>query len=610
MAMNQVTEALQQLRSAVLQRDGAALTDAQLLECFLVHGDEAAVAALVRRHGPMVWGVCRRVLGSHHDAEDAFQATFLVLVRKAASIKPREKLVNWLYGVACQTARKARATLVRRRQREMTLPELPEPAVPEADPWRELRPVLDRELGRLPGKYRAALLLCDVEGLTRKEAAQRLGLPAGTLSGHLTRGRTLLAARLTRQGLALSGGALAAVLARQAAAAPAALVASTIRAATPRAGGVVSPAVAHLTREVLRTMLLSKLKFVPVLLTALALVLSLAVVDPRTWANAGTGGPADRSAPAAGRAPDKGPSWHATLTIKHEHPVALVACGADWSAAADEGGNLFLWETRSGKGRELIIKGGKGQGLNASVERLQLTPDGQYLFAVLGGRRALFRFKLREQDRPGHGLAGRDPAFLGVSADGETWLEAHGAGRTLTLRPNVWTQPVGAVQYETIDYEAKITHAVVSPDGQQLAVVTADGSLHVHERASLRKTQTITVPKQMVTDLQFSPDGKRLAVVAQDSSAKVYDPADGQEVAALKGHSGIVFAVAFSPDGKTVATGGDDNTARLWDAASGRAVAVLKGHTDSVRSVAFDPAGRLLFTGSADGTVKVWNRTR
>jgi RNA polymerase sigma factor (sigma-70 family) len=326
MAINQLTEALRQVRSIVLQRDDAALTEVQLLECFLEHGDAAAFAALVRRHGPMVWGVCRRVLGNHHDAEDAFQATFLVLVRKASSIKPREKLVNWLYGVAYQTARKARATRARRRQRETPLPDLPEPAVPETDLWRELRPVLDRELGRLPGKYRAALLLCDVQGLTRKEAAWRLGLPAGTLSGHLTRGRTLLAARLTRQGLVLSGGALAAVLARQAAAAPADLVASTIRAATVGVADAVSPAVAHLTREVLRTMLLSKFKFVPVLLTALAFVLSLAVPDPRTWAKPGTGGPAGRPAPAARGATGKGPGWPCSCGI------LAAARGGSWSS--------------------------------------------------------------------------------------------------------------------------------------------------------------------------------------------------------------------------------------------------------------------------------------
>jgi len=128
MANNQMSEVLQHLRRAALLRDGAGLTDGQLLEDYLRRREEAALAALVRRHGPMVWGVCRRVLRNYHDAEDAFQATFLVLVRKAASVVPREMVVNWLYGVAHQTALKARATTAKRGTRERQVTQMPEPA--------------------------------------------------------------------------------------------------------------------------------------------------------------------------------------------------------------------------------------------------------------------------------------------------------------------------------------------------------------------------------------------------------------------------------------------------------------------------------------------------
>jgi RNA polymerase sigma factor (sigma-70 family) len=238
------------------------------------------------------------------DAEDAFQATFLVLLRKASSIQPRERLVNWLYGVAYQTARKAREVLARRGRRERQAADVPEPPAPEADLWSDLRPVLDQELRRLPDNYRTAILLCDVEGATRKEAARRLGVPEGTLSGHLTRGRTLLAARLARYGAALSGGALAALLTQQsaAAAAPAGLTASTIQAAItfaagPAKLGVVSPAVAHLTEGVLKTMVLSKLKIATAALAGLALVLSLAAPGASTFARPHAG----KAALAAGR---------------------------------------------------------------------------------------------------------------------------------------------------------------------------------------------------------------------------------------------------------------------------------------------------------------------
>src|SRR5262249_27358870 len=142
-----------------------------------------------------------------HDAEDAFQTTFLVLVRKAASVVPREMVANWLYGVAHQTALNARASAARRRTHERQVGEMPAGAAPEQALWRDLRPGLDQELRRLPGKYRAAIVLCDLEGKTRKDVAQQLGVPEGTLSGWLTRGRSMLAKRLARRGLAVSGGA-------------------------------------------------------------------------------------------------------------------------------------------------------------------------------------------------------------------------------------------------------------------------------------------------------------------------------------------------------------------------------------------------------------------
>ena len=170
MATNQISGFIQRLRGVL--RDGAGLTDGQLLGDYLSRRDEAAIAALVRRHGPMVWGVCRRVLHNHHDAEDAFQTTFLVLVRKAASIASRELLANWLYGVAHQTALKARATAAKRKGRERQVTEMPEPAVTQQDPWHDLQPLLDEELSRLPDKYRSVIVLCDLEGKTRKEVGR------------------------------------------------------------------------------------------------------------------------------------------------------------------------------------------------------------------------------------------------------------------------------------------------------------------------------------------------------------------------------------------------------------------------------------------------------
>jgi RNA polymerase sigma factor (sigma-70 family) len=278
MATGQMNRVIQYLRGTMGPRDGAGLSDAQLLTAYLSRHDQAALAALVHRHGPLVWGACRRVLRSHHDAEDAFQATFLVLVRKAASIASRELLANWLYGVAYQTALKARATAARRRERERQGAGMPEPAVAEPDVARDLRPILDEELSRLPDKYRAVIVLCDLEGKTRKEAARQLRCPEGTVAGRLVRARVLLAKRLTRRGVALSSGALAAVLAQNlvSASVPMVLVSSTLKAASQwaagQAAGAIAVQVAALTEGVLKAMLLRKIKAALVVLLGVILV--------------------------------------------------------------------------------------------------------------------------------------------------------------------------------------------------------------------------------------------------------------------------------------------------------------------------------------------------
>jgi RNA polymerase sigma factor (sigma-70 family) len=286
------------------------LTDGQLLESFLSRRDEAAMEVLVRRHGPMVWGVCCRVLRNHHDAEDAFQTTFLVLTRKAASIASRELLANWLYGVAHQTALKARATAAKRSQRERPVKETPEPAVAGRDRWDDLKPLLDAELSRLPAKYRVVIVLADLQGKTRKEAARQLGLPEGTVASRLARARAMLARRLARHGLVLSGVAWATVLSGRAASAsvPTKVVESTIKglaraAAGQAASGIVASQVATLTEGVLRAMFANKLKIATaVLLTAGVLTFSAGTRLVPTGVGTAAGGENAKALPPSGSA--------------------------------------------------------------------------------------------------------------------------------------------------------------------------------------------------------------------------------------------------------------------------------------------------------------------
>jgi RNA polymerase sigma factor (sigma-70 family) len=275
MATNQLSQVLEHLRGAALTGERER-SDGQLLETYVRSREEAAFAALVHRHGPMVWGVCRRVLHGHHDAEDAFQATFLVLVRKAPSVMPRDMIANWLYGVAHQTAKKARATVARRHGREKQVTAMPEPALAQQQ-LDDLRGLLDQELCRLPDKYRAVVVLCDLEGKTRKQTAEHLRVPEGTVATRLARARTMLARRLARSGLAISGGALAAAVAEQLAEAsmPASVASITIKAATRFAAGQAAATSVHavaLAEGVLKTMLLTKLKITTGLVLAAAVL--------------------------------------------------------------------------------------------------------------------------------------------------------------------------------------------------------------------------------------------------------------------------------------------------------------------------------------------------
>jgi RNA polymerase sigma factor (sigma-70 family) len=248
-------------------RNSGERSDRELLVQFATDRDEDAFEELVRRHGRMVLSVARRVTRSQQDAEDAFQAAFLVLARRATHIKHPEQLANWLYGVAYRTAMEARAA--RRRVLEHPVSAIPEPAAQTSrDDGGDLRRVIDEELARLPEKYRTAVVLCDLEGLPRTEAATRLKIPEGTLSSRLAYARKVLANRLTRRGISSTAGGIAALLAGEATGAylPNELVCLTARVASRAASGgavphdLLSPSVSHLTEGVMKIMLANRLR--------------------------------------------------------------------------------------------------------------------------------------------------------------------------------------------------------------------------------------------------------------------------------------------------------------------------------------------------------------
>src|SRR5215207_601744 len=293
-------------------------TDRELVRAFAATRDEAAFAEIVRRHGPMVLAVCRRVLADAPEADDAFQAVFIVLARRAGSVGRPERLGGWLHGVAVRCARRARAAAASRRAKEHPMSDVAAPAA--ADPlWADARTVLDEEIGKLPEKLRAPLVLCELEGLGRAEAAEQLGVPEGTLSSRLARAKEALRSRLVRRGLAPTLVGVGLILSQaKAAAVPPALFDAAVGLATgvPAAGaGVVSAAAAGLAQKELTAMFVKKL----VLSVAVGVgVLGTAGLGWYGW----TAARADETAAKADKDKLQG-KWKITEAVLHGRPLPL-----------------------------------------------------------------------------------------------------------------------------------------------------------------------------------------------------------------------------------------------------------------------------------------------
>jgi RNA polymerase sigma factor (sigma-70 family) len=256
---------VQRIRAMAVLQSSRGSSDRELLERFIAAQDEAAFTALVERHGAMVQRLCRRVLGDSHDADDACQATFLILARKASSVRKTESLASWLHGVAYRVSISLRRQRARRQRRER-LASRPGECAPASDhSWSDFHAALDEELQRLPERYRAPLVLCYLEGKTRDEAAQTLGITVGALHGLVNRGRSLLRRRLTGRGLTLSGVMFAAALTETVGrtAPVAAMAVRSARLAVAALRGETTdaaPQVLSLVQEATHAMFMTKLK--------------------------------------------------------------------------------------------------------------------------------------------------------------------------------------------------------------------------------------------------------------------------------------------------------------------------------------------------------------
>ena len=621
MATEQPSDALRQLRRVALLRDYNGLSDGHLLDghlldCFATDRDHAAFEALVRRHGPMVLAVCRRVLGNVHDAEDAFQATFLVLVRRAASIRQGELLGNWLYGVAYRTALDARAALRRRWTREKRLGAIPEPAaLAPPGACTELGPLLDRELNCLPEIYRTAVVLCDLEGRTRRDVARQLGVPTGTLSGRLTVAREMLAKRLARRGFVLSGVALTTALAHDApsASVPPSLVAATIStaAAGQAAGAILHQAGRFLDRRV-KAMLGMKLA------AATAGIVAVGII---AWTKA----------PQPHAANEKSVANETSAAVEHMRPPkvlnlksrgrrvlwspdakTLLVVTIDETPLGKNGSAIKLWDVAKGQVKGTLVES-KLPGL--VYQHAVFSPDGRYIAATVteevvlpNVRQILNVVKIWDATTLAlkHTFTEHDCEFLHVA------LSAGGKHLAACCDPTknvvrLWNVDTGAAAWAFDTGEAQPWLAAFSPDGKTLVV-------GAHKRnASAEVTvwdlQTGKL-KQKLQDTDFgtvmalSPDGKVIA--GRDEFVRLWSLEKGKPIVTLKGNARFPRAVAFAPSSKALAVGGADGKVRLWDVESGRLIDTLQGHTAEIYSLAFSPDGKTLASVSQDEMLRLW----
>jgi RNA polymerase sigma factor (sigma-70 family) len=568
------------------------------------------------------------VLSNEHDADDVFQATFLVLVCKAGSIRKAASVGSWLHSVAYRIAQKARVNAAKRRLREKQAATTSPPDPAEEAARRELCRLLDEEVERLPEKYRAPLVLCYLEGNSHAEAARHLGWPHGTVCGRLARARELLRSRLAQRGLALSAGSLTAVLSEEsgAAAVPAALLDATLKSAGQVAAGTATPAsvlstqVAALTEGVLRAMVVSKLKGAALLLLAGSLLLAAAAVlaqqigtphpppgrhaaGPKPSAKDGKQPGEQKTQAGTDRYGDPLPAGSlvrlGTARFRHGGAVRSVACARNGKIIASAGDDhmIYLWDAATGKLLHQL------NGHSREVTAIAFSPDDQTLAsgsmdtAICLWNTATGK-KLRQIGKGKQGSV----ASISFSPRGRR-IASGSYGGTIRL----WEVATGK-NLQDLRTGPDQVFLAFSPSGTILASGSGDDCLHLWDLASGKKLRRLNGPQQRIASFSFSPDGTTLAVGGRaqqrEQSISLWEVATGKELRRLP--MGGVKAMAFSPDGRTLAAGGHDPAIHLWEAASGKELRHWASPVGLVTVLAFSPGGRTLVAGSEDKTVHQW----
>jgi RNA polymerase sigma factor (sigma-70 family) len=571
-----------------------------------------------------VLGVCRRLLGDEADAEDAFQATFLVLVRRAGSVRRSAALGSWLYGVACRVALKMRRAAARRRTHEARAASMTRTACESDAGADDLRAAVDEELGRLPEKYRAALVACYLQGRTHAEAAGQLGWPRGSFAKRLARGLELLRGRLARRGVALSAAGLAALAGGEASAVPPALIQSTLHAATlAMAGqlltGAVSAPVLIAVEGAMRDLVLRRLRFVALLVLTLCIVgagvASLGGAPAAPEAAAAPEKPAPKSNPKLDAdgdpLPDGAFARLGSLRLRHGSPVTSAAFSPDSKllATGSWDNTVRIWDPATGRVvREIHPQEGWIWGVAFS-------PDGTLLATAGDHRSKKVRLWDVKTGKPVRSFEGHTNAIRGLSysPDGKTIASAAQDG---TVR--VWDAESGKELRQFAGGTTPMLRSVAySPNGKKLATTDTGDSVHLWDAESGQAAGNLSAGRGGLASAAWSKDGKRIVAGSEDGTVYVWDVAAGKELHKVSALAKAALGVAFAPDDKSFAAGyGDWNEGSrdlaggavvVWDAESGKVMRRLEDGVTPVQAIAFAPDGTALAAVTLNSGVLIWD---
>jgi RNA polymerase sigma factor (sigma-70 family) len=630
-------------------------TDAALLGR-LARGDSGALAELVERHGPNVWALCRRLVRAEPDAEDVFQATFLVLARDASRVRKAASVGSWLFGVATRIGGK-----VREKARRTPDPKRLARGEPPRDPaaelsWAEVRAALDEELGGLADELRAPLLLCYFEGMTQDEAAAELKWSPRTLKARVARGRDQLRRRLTRRGIELPAALAVPLLSAEVAPAvpPQLLAALVARLSSGPAGAGVSPAAVRLAQTETHTV--ASLRLAILVVSAAGLLAAGTLVGSPSPPSAAPANTEEQNPPRAdepalppgavriGSSQVRQTGWHSRV---------FLTDGGKTVVSAGEGAVVRFWDLETGKTfHQIALEGSYEEAAFSHAANLLAVvgwhrPDGEdaksadVLWLIDTATRKHLRTVRLPERRGGNSRQVR------VSADGKrVVVEYEGdiqvidaksgdellrhKGRinagVLALSPDgktiafgrydvfVWHWESGEEPKKLASIRGFGTETVAfSGDGKRLYVAVEGGRVLTFEVATGRETASFDVGASP-WKWSLSPDGKTLAIAYHDSkpltgpvqAVVLWDPATGKEKGRLPAGRSNATAPSWSPDGTRLAAA-TDYRLWVWDVATGRSVGpATPGHEGFITAFAFSPDGRL-FTASDDHTVRSWD---